>query len=57
MADAIQETADQLAKRGAAVTEANPGFSLEMNNDLFWNLFNAVIATGFPQPVLDNMQE
>ena len=57
MADAIQETANQLAKQGAAVTEANPGFSLEMNNDLFWNLFNAVIATGFPQPVLDDMQQ
>ena len=57
MAEAIQETADQLAKQGAAVTEANPGFSLEMNNDLFWNLFNAVIATGFPQPVLDDMQQ
>lgn len=57
MADTIQETADQLAKQGAAVTEANPGFSLETNNDLFWNLFNAVIATGFPQPVLDDMQQ
>jgi len=57
MTDAIQETADQLAKQGAAVTEANPGFSLEMNNDLFWNLFNAVIATGFPKPVLDDMKQ
>jgi amidase len=57
MADAIQETADQLAKQGAAVTEENPGFSLEMNNDLFWNLFNAIIATGYPQPVLDDMQQ
>ena len=57
MADTIQETADQLAKQGATVTEANPGFSLEMNNDLFWDLFNAVIATGFPQPVLDDMQQ
>ena len=28
-----------------------------MNNDLFCNLFNAVIATGFPQPVLDEMQQ
>ena len=57
MADAIQEMANQLAKQGAAVTEANPGFSLEMNNDLFWNLFNAVIATGFPKPVLDDMKQ
>jgi len=57
MADAIQETTDQLAKQGTTVTEANPGFSLEMNNDLFWNLFNAVIATGFPKPVLDDMKQ
>jgi len=57
MADAIQETTDQLAKQGTPVTEANPGFSLEMNNDLFWNLFNAVIATGFPKPVLDDMKQ
>ena len=57
MTDTIQETTDQLAKQGAAVTEANPGFSLEMNNDLFWNLFNAVIATGFPKPVLDDMKQ
>ena len=57
MADAIQETTDQLAKQGTSVTEANPGFSLEMNNDLFWNLFNAVIATGFPKPVLDDMKQ
>ena len=57
MADTIQETADQLSKQGVTVTEANPGFSLEMNNDLFWNLFNAVIATGFPKPVLDDMKQ
>jgi len=57
MTDAIQETTDQLAKQGTTVTEANPGFSLEMNNDLFWNLFNAVIATGLPKPVLDDMKQ
>ncbi len=57
MADTIQETADQRAKQDAASTEENPVLSLERNNDLFWNLFNAVIATGFPQPVLDDMQQ
>lgn len=57
MIDAIQETADQLAKQGATVTEANPGFSLEVNNDLYWNLLNSVIATGFPKQVLDGMQQ
>ncbi len=54
--DLIQNTADQLAKAGAAVKEAQPDYSLEFNNDIYQQLLGPVIATGFPKKVIERMK-
>ena len=52
----IQNTADQIAKFGAIIKEAQPDFSLEYNNDIFGQLLGPVIATGFPKNIIDEMK-
>ena len=56
IADAIEELATQVGKLGATVHEDNPGVSLQMNDDIYWNMATPIIASGFPKSTLDKME-
>jgi len=57
IADAIEELATQVGKLGATVHEDNPGVSLQMNDDIYWNMSTPIIASGFPKSTLDSMEK
>ena len=57
IADAIEELATGIGKLGATVQETNPGVSLQMNDDIYWNMSTPIIATGFPKSTLEKMKE
>ena len=57
IADAIEELATEIGKLGATVREANPGVSLQMNDDIYWNMFTPIIASGLPKSTLDTMEK
>ena len=57
IADAIEELATEIGKLGATVQEANPGVSLQMNDDIYWNMATPIIASGFPKSTIEKMKE
>jgi len=57
ISDAIEEFANQIGKLGASVHEKNPGVSLQINDDIFWNMSTPIIASGFPKSTLEKMKE
>ena len=57
ISDAIEGFANQIGKLGATVQETNPGVSLQMNDDIYWNMSMPIIASGFPKSTLEKMKE
>ena len=57
ISDAIEGFANQIGKLGATVQETNTGVSLQMNDDIYWNMSMPIIASGFPKSTLEKMKE
>ena len=52
----IRKTADQLANSGGKVQNAQPDFSLEMNDKIYGKLLAPIMATGYPKEVIETME-